>query len=116
MQFPFNKSAFLAHRRREEPLLAAAVGLDEVLNASRESMASCLQSSLSASAVETAVGVRDKRRRGEISMTLRSSDIERLVLSLPTLMGPVPAALAALFAYLGLRAPFPRLHLQPSIV
>lgn len=84
MQFTLNKSAFLAHLQREEPLLTAA----EVLNASRESMASCLKSSLSPSAVETAACMRNKRWREEISMTLRRSDIEQLVMKSPHANGP----------------------------
>lgn len=82
-QFTFNKSCFLAYLRREEPLLTAAAALGEVLNASRESMASCLKSSLSVSGAEAAVCRRDKRWREEISMTLMSSDIEQLVMKHP---------------------------------
>lgn len=58
MQFTFNKTCFLAYLHREEPLLTAAVKLDEVLNASWESMASRLKSSLSLSAAETAICIR----------------------------------------------------------
>lgn len=82
-QFTFNKSCFLAYLRREEPLLTAAAALGEVLNASRESMASRLKSSLSVSGAEVAVCRRDKRWREEISMTLMSSDIEQLVMNPP---------------------------------
>lgn len=88
MQFTFNKTCFLAYLQREEPLLTAAVKLDGALNASRESMASCLKSSLSLSAAETAVCMRDKRWREEISMTLMSSDIEQLVMKSPHTNGP----------------------------
>lgn len=84
MQFTFNKTCFLAYLRRGEPPLSAAVKL----NASRESMASCLKSSLSLSAAETAVCMRDKRWREEISMTLMSSDIEQLVMKPPHTNGP----------------------------
>lgn len=80
MQFTFNKTCFLAYLHREEPLLTAAVKLDEVLNASWESMASRLKSSLSLSAAETAICIRVKRWKEEISMTLMSSDIEQLVM------------------------------------
>lgn len=98
MQFTFNKSCFLAYLQREEPLLTAAAKLDEVLNASRESMASCLKSSLSVSGAETAICRHDKRWREEISMTLMSSDIEQLVMKPPppTLMGPVPSWIRSL--------------------